>query len=64
VPPKNLGYLGMAILVLIVAIFLIKHVAKMNRIIFVIISGTIMVVVTLTWVISAMSRSSSARWST
>jgi hypothetical protein len=50
VPPKNLAYLGLAILVLIVAIYLAKQAARMNRIIFVIISGTILVVVTLTWV--------------
>ena len=50
VPSKDLANLGLAILILVVAIFLIKRAAKMNRIIFVIISGTIMVVVTLTWV--------------
>ncbi len=50
VPPKNLAYFGLAILILIVALVLFKQVAKMNRIIFVIISGTVLVVVTLTWV--------------
>jgi hypothetical protein len=50
VPLKNLGFLALGILGLIVAIILIKKAAGMNRIIFVIIAGTICVVILMTWV--------------
>ena len=50
IPPQNLLYLGMGLLTLLVAIFMLKRVAKMNRIIVVIIGGTILIIVTMTWV--------------
>ena len=50
VPSKDLANLGLAILILVVAIFLIKRAAKMNRIIVIIIGGMTMAVVALTWV--------------
>jgi hypothetical protein len=50
VPLKNLANLGLAILILVVAVFLIKRAAKMNRIILVIVGTMIVIVVTMTWV--------------
>jgi len=50
VPLKNLAILGLVIVVLIGVIFLIKQVAGMNRLIFIIVGGTILVVLLMAWV--------------
>jgi hypothetical protein len=50
VPLKNLAIFGLIILALILLIFLIKQAAGMNRIIFVIVSGTVVIVLLLNWI--------------
>jgi hypothetical protein len=50
VPLKNLAIFGLVILALIVLIFLIKKAAGMNRIIFVIVGGTLVLVLMLNWI--------------
>jgi hypothetical protein len=50
VPLKNLAIFGLIILAVIVLIFLIKKAAGMNRIIFVIVGGTLVLVLMLNWI--------------
>jgi hypothetical protein len=50
VSPRNLANVGLAILVIIVAVILIKMAARMNKIIFVMIMAVTAFVVGMTWV--------------
>ena len=50
VPLERVADLGLAIVILIVAVFLIKKAARMNKIILLIIGSAILVILTMTWV--------------